>query len=340
MRTIWVCTLRHGKAAGVAPVGCARLRPQMHQVSSLAARKLLIVTGKGGVGKTTISAALALQFASQGKRVLLAMCNTQDRMGVLFGREAVGPDLVSLGRNVWAVNIDPERALEEYGVLTLKSRTLYRMLFDNKYVRVFLRAIPGMYEWAMLGKAWWHTTETSPDGSPRFDMVIVDAPATGHGLDMMRVPRILCDIAPPGILRRDAEASLGMMRDAARSGVVVVCLPEEMPVTETLELLDELKGSLSLPLAAVIVNAAYPSALSAEGQARLHEARPEGTEAQAAQREVLAYEERLSMQKKAYARLCAALGSEPPVLAYAHDSATPRGVEMLAERLVQDPHWP
>lgn len=312
----------------------------MSAIAQLANRKLLIVTGKGGVGKTTVSAALAQLFAGQGKRVLLAMCNTQDRMGALFGRGAVGPTLVEVGPNVWAVNIDPERALEEYGVLTLKSRTLYRMLFDNKYIRVFLRAIPGLFEWAMLGKAWWHTTELAVDGKPRFDIVIVDAPATGHGLDMMRVPRILCDIAPPGILRRDAEASLSMMRDPARSGVLVVSLAEEMPVTETLELVAELSGTLALPLAGVVVNAAYPECLDAAAQEHVQNAQGLAPEASAARAEVLAYEERLAMQKRAYARLCAALGDAPPVLAYSQHAGSPEGVAALAERLKQPPSWP
>lgn len=312
----------------------------MPQVSELATRKLLIVTGKGGVGKTSVSVALASRFAAEGKRVLIAMCNTQDRVGQMFAQPPVGPNVVRLADRIWGVNIDPEHALEEYGVLTLKSRTLYRFLFDNKYVRAFLRAIPGMFEWAMLGKAWWHTTELGDDGQNKYDIVIVDAPATGHGLDMLRVPRILCDVAPPGILRRDAEASLNMMRDPARCAVVVVSLPEEMPVTETLELVDELGAALALPLGAVIVNAAYADVLDEATRAQLQTQQPRAAGALAAKSEVLAYEERLGMQKRAYARLCAALGSTPTVLPYRADAGTPEGVRAIAELLGQAPAWP
>ena len=89
--------------------------------------------------------------------------------------------------------------------MVLKVPGLYRVVFDNKYVRSFLPAVPGLSEWAMLGKAWFHTTETDERGANRFDVVLLDAPATGHGLDMLRVPKVILEVVPPGILRRDAE---------------------------------------------------------------------------------------------------------------------------------------
>src|ERR1700745_2349317 len=105
----------------------------------------------------------------------------------------------------------------------------------------------------MLGKAWWHTTEHEEDGSNRFDVVLLDAPATGHGLDMLRVPKVILDVVPPGLLRRDAGAAWAMFVDPAGSGVVVVTLPEEMPTTETIELCHEIRG-LQLPVLSLVVN--------------------------------------------------------------------------------------
>src|SRR5262245_62877505 len=95
-------------------------------------RRFLFITGKGGVGKTTVSAAMAVALASRGKRVLIAMCNAKERISAMFGSVAVGPDIVSVGQNVWAVNIEPERALEEYGGMMLKIRALYSTVFQNR----------------------------------------------------------------------------------------------------------------------------------------------------------------------------------------------------------------
>jgi anion-transporting ArsA/GET3 family ATPase len=217
-------------------------------------RRFLIVVGKGGVGKTTVCAAQATALAARGKRVLVAMCNAKERLSTMFGAPPVGSDVCHVATNIWAVNMDPEKALEEYGRMTLKVRALYATVFGNRYTRSFFRAVPGMHDWSMLGKAWWHTTERDEGGAPRFDVVILDAPATGHGLEMLRVPKVIVDIAPPGILRRDAERAWTLFQDPKRCGVVLVTLPEEMPVTETLELSAALVDELHLPLDRVVVN--------------------------------------------------------------------------------------
>ena len=174
--------------------------------------------------------------------------------------------------NVWAVNISPERALEEYGGIVLKVRAITRAVFDNRYTKAFFRAVPGLYEWAILGKAWWHTTELLADGSNRFDVVLLDAPATGHGLDMLRVPKVILDVVPPGVLRRDAEAAWGMFRDPAQSGVLVVTLPEEMPATETIELVGAIRDELGLPVVGLVINGVLPALFSkVERDALLHD---------------------------------------------------------------------
>src|SRR5579872_4753182 len=191
--------------------------------------RFLVVAGKGGVGKTTVCAAEALSLAGEGKRVLVAMCNAKERLSTMLGSDLIGSDVSLVSKNVWAVNMDPEKALEEYGMLTLKVRAVYKAVFDNRYTRSFFRAVPGIHDWSLLGKAWWHTTERNEDGSSKYDVVILDAPATGHGLDMLRVPKVIVDLVPPGLLRRDAERAWKMFQVPARSGVMLVTLPEEMP---------------------------------------------------------------------------------------------------------------
>jgi anion-transporting ArsA/GET3 family ATPase len=245
-------------------------------MSTLADRRFVLVTGKGGVGKTTVCAAEALALAARGKRVLVAMCNAKERLSAMLGSGPIGPDVMQLEERLWAVNMRPENALEEYGVLVLHSRALYKTLFGNRYVRSFLRAVPGMHEWAMLGKAWWHTTEKLADGSPRYDVVILDAPATGHGLDMLRVPKVILDVVPPGILRRDAERAWAMFQDQTTSAIVLVTLPEEMPTTETIELAAAL-GELRLPVSRVVVNCVLPPIFSPEERQALAAASPKGT---------------------------------------------------------------
>ena len=237
--------------------------------SPLEDKRFLIVTGKGGVGKTTVCAAEALALAARGKRVLITMCNAKERLSAMLGSDLIGNQVVPVGRNIWAVNMDPETALEEYGMMMLKSKALYKLLFDNKYVRTFFRAVPGMSEWAMLGKAWWHTTELGQDGRPRYDVVILDAPATGHGLDMLRVPKVIVDVVPAGLLRRDAERAWAMFQDPAQCAVVLVTLPEEMPTTETIELAQALRDELKLPIGKIVVNGVLPPLFSRDERAKL-----------------------------------------------------------------------
>jgi anion-transporting ArsA/GET3 family ATPase len=235
---------------------------------SLDELRFIYVTGKGGVGKTTVSAALARAMAARGKRILLCMTNAKERLSGMLGSSPIGSDIVHVAPNIDAVNMVPEKCLQEYGVLMLKSKTLYDALFDNKYVRTFFHAVPGMAEWSMLGKAWWHTTEllsgrTSDEREPppgdgwKYEVVIVDAPATGHGVDMLKVPKVILDVAPGGPLRRDADRAWRLFQDASHSGVVIVTLPEEMPTNETIELSNAIRA-LNLPIQRLVVNAFLP----------------------------------------------------------------------------------
>ncbi|HJL18107.1 MAG TPA: ArsA family ATPase [Sandaracinaceae bacterium LLY-WYZ-13_1] len=217
-------------------------------------REFLFVTGKGGVGKTTVSAALALAAAARGKRVLVAMCNAKERLSHLLEVDSIGARNMAIGPNLEAVNMTPTVALEEYGMMVLKVRSVYKAIFENRFVAAVLRGTPGIEAWAMLGKAYFHTDEQLDDGRPRYDLVIVDGPATGHALDMLRVPQVICDVAPPGLLRAEAEKALSLFRDAKRSAAVLVTLPEDMPANETLELHDALRNEIRMPVGELVVN--------------------------------------------------------------------------------------
>ena len=230
-----------------------------NSVDDWLARRFLFVTGKGGVGKTSVVAALAERFARAGKRVLVAETSAKEHVSSLFGRSALPTQITELSPRLFGVLLDADVALKEYGALVLKSERLVGALFDNKLVRGFFHGAPGLKEWAALGKAWYHSTELLADGSPRFDVVILDAPATGHGLDMLRVPKTIIELSPPGVLRTDAERAWAQFRDPSQSGVVVVTLPEEMPTNESLELCGALRGELGLPLLSLVVNQVVPN---------------------------------------------------------------------------------
>ena len=237
-------------------------------MSDLLDQKLLFVTGKGGVGKTTVSAALALAAVARDKRVLLAMCNAKERLSHMLEVAPIGPHNQAVMPGLDAVNMVPSAALKEYGLMILRVKALYRAVFENRIVTAFLRGIPGLEAWTMLGKAFFHTTETLPDGRPVYDLVIVDGPATGHALDMLRVPQVLAELAPAGLLRREAVRARELLTDRDQASIVLVTLPEDMPTNETIELHDTLTNELQLPVSQLYINGVLPRIFD-EGQGTL-----------------------------------------------------------------------
>ncbi len=215
-------------------------------------RRFSFVTGKGGVGKTTVSASLAVSLSASGRRTLLAVTDPEPyRALVPEARWQEDPTPARAG--LWTVHLRPDLALKEYGRLLIKPRLARQALFENRYVQGFLAAVPGLPEWAVLGKAWYHASEKL-GGAPRFDHVIFDAPASGHGLEMLRLPQVIMEVAPAGLLRRDAELARAMLQDPNECSIVIVTLPEELPTNEAIELRAELLSELGLPVGALVLN--------------------------------------------------------------------------------------
>src|SRR5512137_169527 len=222
--------------------------------SDLLDRRLVVVTGKGGVGKSTVSAALAVLAARRGKRVLVTEIDARERIAPMLGGRPSGPVVRPVLPGISTVNVDPRHSLEEYALLVVKVRAIYQAVFENRVVRFFLRAVPSLAETLMLGKVL-HEARSEERGRPRWDLVIVDAPATGHAVQLLGVPRALFDTLPGCPLRRDAEWMQALLTDPAKTSVVLVCLPEEMPVSETVELDAQIRDQLRLPRGPIFVNA-------------------------------------------------------------------------------------
>ena len=285
-------------------------------MASVLDKRLVFVTGKGGTGKSTVAAALALAAARREKRVILCEVAQQRRAASILGSTPpaeAGLDEVEVAPGVAAISIDPQLALEEYLRVQVGNRALFRLLFDNRIFGYFAAAAPGAKELVTLGKIWELAQLERPwtGRAERYDLVVVDAPATGHGLALLRTPRTFREVARVGPIRRQADRIDAFVRDPRRTGVVAVALPEEMPVSETIDLRRRLTDDVGLELAGVIVNGLYPERFSgADAKALTGAARRPGLSAgaRAAIGAALSEHRRARLQRAQLRRLRAEVG--------------------------------
>jgi anion-transporting ArsA/GET3 family ATPase len=212
--------------------------------------------GKGGVGKTTLTAALALNRAREGKRVLVAEVGGASRFSALFGHTgSYTPTQVVEG--IHAITLTPQEAIEDFVVLRLKLRSIYHLVFGNRVMRPFLAAVPGLHDLIQLGKLFFEEARTEPDGSFVWDQILLDAPATGHGVTMLHAPRSMMELTGAGPFHENARLVHDLFADRERTSLVVASLPEELVVNETLDLVNRLEG-LADGLALCVLNKVQP----------------------------------------------------------------------------------
>jgi anion-transporting ArsA/GET3 family ATPase len=234
-------------------------------------RELVFITGKGGVGRTTVALAVALAAARGGRRVVLCELAGQSRATRLYGLDAVRPGHEArLEDGLWATTIEPVGALEEWAARQTGSRRLVAPLARSGSFAAFVNAAPGARELVAMAKAWeLGRRERWVKGRGGYDCVVVDGPASGHGVGMLRTPRTFAEIARVGPIASQARTVSALLEDPARSALLAVAQPAELAVSETLDLEKRIVAALGRGLDTVVVNGVLPRRFSAPEVARL-----------------------------------------------------------------------
>ena len=220
-------------------------------------KRLVFVTGKGGVGKSTISLALGLRAAAAGRRTIVCEVAGQETASRVFRRGEIGFNEVELAPNLWGISIDPDESLKEYLLLQLKVRAMRDLLVKSRIFTYLAAATPGMKELVTIGKIWELANRRVKQGR-EYDLVVVDAPATGHGVGFLQTPRTFASIARVGPVHSQAQALDSYLTDHATTAVGIVALPEEMPVNETATLETQLRDEVGIAVERIYMNGMYP----------------------------------------------------------------------------------
>jgi arsenite/tail-anchored protein-transporting ATPase len=219
--------------------------------------RTLLVTGKGGVGKTTVSAALARWLSEKGRRVLITELGSEDAkssaLADALGVEGLRDEPVAIGPNLSAAALAPSIGHQRFLRDVLPLKLLADVAMKTGAIRRFLAAAPTFPEMGVLYRLLDLVRMTRSDGSPRYESIIVDLPATGHALALAQIPASLLRVVTTGPIARAVEEGLDLLMDPKRTGAIVVTLPETLPVSEALELVAGIHEH-QIPLAHVFVN--------------------------------------------------------------------------------------
>jgi anion-transporting ArsA/GET3 family ATPase len=241
-----------------------------HPIPELLDKRLVFVTGKGGVGKTTVAIALGLKAAAAGKRTIVCEVAAQENASRIFGHTEVGFHETAMEDNLWAISIDPDEAMREYVLLQLKVRAMRDLLFRSRIFTYLAAATPGLKELVTIGKIWeLAQLDRKVKRGRKYDLVIVDAPATGHGVGFLQTPRTFASIARVGPIHSQAQRLDAFITDQKETGTAIVALPEEMPINESAALEKDLRKEIGIAVDRVYLNGLYPERFSKQEAERL-----------------------------------------------------------------------
>ncbi len=224
-------------------------------------RRLLFVTGKGGVGKSTAAAALALLSALRGRRTLACEVDAKGDLADFYETSRPRFEPHKVASNLWLMAMDTEASLREYLHLQLRLPTVAPLGALARAFDFVATAAPGVREILTVGKIGWEVRER------HYDLVVVDAPATGHIVGQLTAPQAINDLVRVGQVREQTGWLADLLADPATTGLVVVTTPEEMPVNETIELVQKVRSETRIDVAAIIVNRVLPELFSGDDEA-------------------------------------------------------------------------
>jgi anion-transporting ArsA/GET3 family ATPase len=237
----------------------------MDLLAHLAGFELLVVTGKGGVGKTAVAASLGRLLAARGRRVLVMEVDPRENVHQMLGVDPSGGAIVTAAPRLWVQNLKPTQVLDDIVRERLKLEMLARRVLASPIYEQFAAAAPGLKELAILGHALRLLRRLEPPDTPRLDMVVLDAPATGHGVRLLAAPRLVSEVIRGGPFGALAGELAAFTADPRRTGIVVVTQAEEMPVEEALELREALAAQLDRRPELLVVNGLFPPLSAGDG---------------------------------------------------------------------------